>query len=153
MKHLLLMVVAASTLGIGAASAHNNAAHSDESAFGRPGDPARVARTIEVSMTDAMRFTPAAITVRKDETVRFVVRNDGRLVHEMVLGTDQDLREHAAMMREHPGMAHAEPNMVRVEPGAKAQMVWTFDKAGRFTFACLVPGHFEAGMKGKVNVD
>ena len=153
MKHLLLMVVAASTLAIGAASAHNDAAHSDENAFGHPGDPARVARTIEVSMTDAMRFAPDAITVRKGETVRFVVRNDGRLVHEMVLGTDKDLREHTAMMREHPEMGHAEPSMVRVEPGAKAQMVWTFDKAGRFTFACLVPGHFEAGMKGEVKVD
>lgn len=153
MKHLLLMVVAASTLAIGAASAHNDAAHSGENAFGHSGDPARVARTIEVSMTDAMRFTPAAVTVRKGETVRFVVRNDGRLVHEMVLGTDKDLREHTAMMREHPEMGHAEPSMVRVEPGAKAQMVWTFDKAGRFTFACLVPGHFEAGMKGEVKVD
>lgn len=153
MKHVLLMVVAASTLGIGAASAHDGAAHSGGNALGHSGDPARVARTIEVSTTDAMRFAPAAITVRKGETVRFVVRNDGRLVHEMVLGTDTDLREHAAMMREHPEMAHAESNAVRVEPGAKGQIVWTFDKAGRFTFACLVPGHFEAGMKGEVKVD
>ena len=111
MKHLLWMVVTVATLGAGTADAHDDAAHGGGTAFGHPGDPAKVARTIEVRMTDAMRFVPAAITVRKGETVRFVVRNDGKLVHEMVLGTDKDLREHAAMMREHPGMGHAEPSM------------------------------------------
>jgi uncharacterized cupredoxin-like copper-binding protein len=153
MKHLLSMVVAASMLAVGAAHAHNDTAHADETAFGHPGDPAKARRTIEVRMTDAMRFAPAAIAVGKGETVSFIVRNDGNLVHEMVLGAGKDLHEHAAMMRELPQVGHAEPNAVRVEPGTKARMVWTFDKAGRFTFACLVPGHFEAGMKGRVEVD
>jgi uncharacterized cupredoxin-like copper-binding protein len=122
------------------------------SANGHAGKPAKVSRTVKVSMRDDMRFVPSDLTVRKGETVRFVLRNDGKVLHEMVLGTEADLRRHAELMRAAPDMAHAEANMAHVEPGAQGELVWTFDRAGEFAFACLVPGHFEAGMKGKVVV-
>lgn len=120
---------------------------------GRPGDPTKVSRTIEVSMDDNMRFTPDRIRVKAGETVRFFVRNGGKLQHEFILGTMAELKEHAAMMRKQPGMKHAEPNMASLGPGKLGGVVWQFDKPGTVDFACLIPGHLEAGMAGKIEVE
>lgn len=127
-----------------------HAEHAD--AVGKPGDPNKVSRTVEVMMSDNMRFTPSRINVKRGETVKFVVKNAGQVKHEMVIGSMQELKEHAEMMRKMPGMEHADPNMVSVEPGKSGDLVWQFTKAGTFDFACLQPGHFEAGMVGKVSV-
>jgi uncharacterized cupredoxin-like copper-binding protein len=121
-------------------------------ALGKPGDPGKVNRTIEVGMGDDMRFNPASIEVKKGETIKFVVKNNGALTHEMVLGTMKELKEHAALMRKHPEMEHDDPNAVSVGPGKTGTLVWQFTKTGKFDFACLVPGHFEAGMVGKITV-
>jgi len=121
-------------------------------ALGKPGDPGKVTRTIPVEMNDAMRYRPDGIEVKRGETIRFIVRNTGKLTHEMVLGTTEELKEHAELMRKFPEMEHADPNQVRVEPGMTGELVWQFTKAGTFDFACLEPGHFEAGMVGKVQV-
>jgi uncharacterized cupredoxin-like copper-binding protein len=121
-------------------------------ALGKPGDPGKVTRTIEVEMSDAMRFRPDTIQVKPGETIRFIVRNVGKVKHEMVLGTIKELKEHAELMRKFPEMEHDDPNQVSVEPGKTGELVWQFAKAGTFDFACLVPGHFEAGMVGKVRV-
>lgn len=120
--------------------------------LGEPGKAADATRTVEVKMTDAMRYQPASIAVRKGETIRFLVKNEGKLKHEMVLGTTKELKEHAALMQKFPNMQHADPNMVSLEPGTSGEMVWHFTKAGKFDFACLQPGHMEAGMKGKIDV-
>ncbi|HWA36345.1 MAG TPA: Spy/CpxP family protein refolding chaperone [Burkholderiales bacterium] len=124
----------------------------EEQAFGRPGDPKKVAREVLVTMGDDMRFRPGAITVRQGETVRFRVKNNGKVVHELVLGTMKDLKDHAEMMKKHPGMEHDEPYMVHVAPGKTGTIVWQFTKAGEFHYGCLVAGHFEAGMVGKLTV-
>jgi uncharacterized cupredoxin-like copper-binding protein len=124
-----------------------------ESPIGAPAPAAHADRTVVVAMGDDMRFTPAVIPARKGETLRIVVENRGKLVHELVLGTREELDEHAAMMREHPGMQHDEPNAVRVAPGAKGEIAWRFTRAGEVPFACLEPGHFEAGMAGRVVVE
>ena len=123
-----------------------------ETSFGRTGDPKKVSRTVEIDMSDKMRFTPAELTVKRGETVRFVAKNSGAQMHEMVLGSIKELKEHAEVMKKHPGMEHDEPYMAHVEPGKKAQIVWQFSKAGEFNFGCLLPGHFEAGMVGKITV-
>ena len=120
--------------------------------IGKPGDPARVTRSIDVDMTDAMRFTPARIEVKAGETVRLNVRNSGRIRHELVLGTDADLKAHYDMMMKDPGMRHEEANAVSLEGGKSGQIVWRFDKAGTVSFGCLEPGHYAAGMKGSVSV-
>ena len=122
------------------------------SSLGKPGDPNKVTRTIEVGMNDTMRFVPANIAVKSGETIRFVVKNDGRIKHEMVLGTVKELKEHAALMLKFPEMEHADPNQVSVEPGKTGEMIWQFTRAGKIDFACLQPGHYEAGMAGKVTV-
>lgn len=124
----------------------------EETDFGREGDPKKVVRTIRLDMADTMRFTPADVTIRRGQTVRFVVHNSGKLLHEMVLGTAEALKAHAELMKKFPEMEHADPNMAHVKPGAKGQIVWQFTKAGEFQFACLQPGHFEAGMVGKLSV-
>lgn len=124
----------------------------EETPFGRAADPGKAKRTIRVEMTDAMRFSPAELTVKQGETVRFVVANKGKVLHEMVLGTMHDLKEHAELMRKHPGMEHEEPHMAHVSPGKRGEMGWQFTKAGEFYYGCLIPGHFEAGMIGKIKV-
>lgn len=124
----------------------------EETAFGRQGDPKKVDRTIEIAMTDNMRFTPAKLQVRQGETIRFVVKNTGNIMHEMVLGTMAELKAHGEMMQQHPGMEHDEPYQAHVPAGKKEEMVWQFTKAGEFNYACLVPGHFEAGMIGTIAV-
>ena len=123
-----------------------------ERAFGREGDPKKVTRTIKVDMSDAFRFAPVGVVIKRGETVSFVVSNSGKQLHEMVLGTAQELQEHAELMKKFPMMEHADANMAHVKPGAKGEIVWQFNKAGEYQFACLIPGHFEAGMVGKVVV-
>ena len=124
----------------------------DAQGVGKPGDPRRVSRAIHVLMSDDMKFTPAQISVKRGETIRFVVRNAGRIKHEMVIGSMAELKEHAALMRRFPGMEHDDPNMVTLAPGKTADLIWQFTSAGRVDFACLQPGHFEAGMRGTVSV-
>lgn len=156
------LVALSMALGAGLAHAHGNETHNkkredapistEEYAFGKQGNPKKVTRTIKIDMTDMMRFGPAEITVKEGETIRFVVTNKGKLMHEMVIGTMEELKAHGEMMKKHPGMEHDEPYMSHVSPGKKEEMVWQFTKAGEFYYACLVAGHFEAGMIGKIKV-
>lgn len=127
------------------------AAVKEQKPWGIAGD-ARGARTIEVRMSDDMRFRPARIEVKEGETIRFVVRNAGKVLHEMVIGTGKELAEHAALMQKFPTMEHDEPYMTHVKSGRKGDIVWNFNRPGTFQFACLIPGHFEAGMKGTIVV-
>ena len=124
----------------------------ERTAFGQEGDPKKVSRTIEVEMADTMRFTPAQITVKRGETIKLVAANKGQVLHEMVLGTADELKKHAETMKKFPGMEHDEPHMAHVKPGTSGEIVWQFTQAGEFRFACLIPGHFEAGMVGTVTV-
>ena len=121
-----------------------------ETSFGRAGDPRHPDVVIEIRMSDSMRFIPSAVSARKGQTVKFIVNNDGKLLHEMVLGTAQELKKHAELMRRFPGMKHDDSNMAHVNPGKTGEIVWQFTQAGEYAFACLVPGHFEAGMAGTV---
>ena len=103
-------------------------------------------------MTDEMDFSPSELTVKAGETIRFTVKNSGQLVHEFVLGASDEILEHHELMKRFPGMEHDEPNSVSLEAGESGDVVWQFSKAGTFEFACLQPGHYEAGMKGGVVV-
>lgn len=126
--------------------------HGDSDAIGKAGKAVNVKRTVTVDMTDAMRFKPASITVKQGETIKFIVKNSGKLKHEMVLGSEKELKEHNEVMKKNPEMEHADDNQVTVAPGKKGEMIWQFTKAGKVNFACLQPGHYDAGMKGAVTV-
>jgi len=134
-------------------------AHEDHAKFsaGQPGDPNKPARTIHVLMRDDgneqnMRFEPALITVRKGEQIRFLLENGGTESHEFMLATVAENRKHAELMRKFPDMEHDDPNAKRLAMSERGELLWRFTKAGQFEFACLIPGHYEAGMHGKIIV-
>ncbi len=144
----------------GTAAAHGDAPHkeakasisTDEHAFGVEGDPRKATRTITMSMDDTMHYSQSALRVAEGETVTFAITNKGKLLHELVLGTEDELKKHAELMRRNPGMEHDEPYMAHVKPGSTEKITWKFTKPGTFLYGCLVAGHFEAGMKGTVVV-
>jgi uncharacterized cupredoxin-like copper-binding protein len=120
--------------------------------WGIAGDARNAKRSIEVGMADNMRFTPERIEVRQGETVKFVVRNTGKVMHEFVIGTKAENGKHAEMMVKFPNMEHDEPYMAHVPPGKTGEIVWTFNRAGEFEFACLIAGHYQGGMVGTIKV-
>lgn len=144
----------------GGAFAHGEKEHSKKSAavkkeqkaWGIGGDAKAVKHTILIGMSDEMRFTPDKIEVKQGETVRFAMKNKGKLLHEFVIGTKKDLEEHAALMVKFPAMEHDEPYMAHVPPGKTGEIIWNFNRAGDFDFACLIAGHYQAGMVGKIKV-
>ena len=159
MKNFTPLLLAALLANPLVALAHSDTPHSTDSPvrmeqkdWGIAGDPKAVARTIEIRMSDQMRFTPALIEVREGQTVRLVHRNGGKQLHEFVLGTKRELEDHAALMLKFPNMEHDEPYMTHVGAGKRRDMVWNFNRAGEFEFACLIPGHYQAGMVGKIRV-
>ncbi|MCU0958405.1 MAG: cupredoxin family protein [Hydrogenophaga sp.] len=124
----------------------------EQKPWGIAAEPREADRTIEILMTDDMRFSPSHLDVRQGETLRLRAVNRGKVMHEIVIGTRQELEAHAEMMKKHPNMEHDEPYMAHVEPGLRGDIVWTFNRPGDFEFACLIPGHFEAGMRGTIRV-
>lgn len=131
--------------------------HEDHGRFsaGRPGDPTSSARVVKIKMFEGggkIGFDPARIEVRRGVQVRFVLQNDGEEDHEFVLATIRENRKHAEVMKKHPDMEHDDPNARRLMPHAITELVWKFTKRGTFEFACLIPGHYEKGMFGKVIV-
>lgn len=134
------------------AEAHGTHGGPEQTAWGIAGDPARVQRVIDIRMDDRMRFEPSRLTVREGETVRLRASNRGRLLHELVIGTPEELAKHARFMEQFPDMAHDEAYMAHVGPGARGEIVWHFNRAGDFEFACLIAGHFSAGMRGRITV-
>lgn len=157
MKHhtLIAATIFALASSVSLASGNHAGGHShggEDSAIGAPGKADQVTRTVEVDMTDNMRFSPASIQVKQGETIRFKVKNSGQVKHEFVLGTDKELKEHYQVMLKNPEMEHEEPNMITLAGGKTGEVIWQFTKAGKVDFACLQPGHYDAGMKGAVTV-
>ncbi|NNE24737.1 MAG: cupredoxin family protein [Rhizobiales bacterium] len=148
----------------GGAAAHGKKKHADkvqmvpanldmvENEFGKTGDPNKVSRTIAVSMSDEMKFEPSHIEVKVGETIRFLAANKGEVLHELVIGRTSDLMKHAVLMEKFPNMEHAEPYMAHADEGQTAEIIWTFSKPGTFEYGCLIPGHYDSGMKGSITV-
>jgi uncharacterized cupredoxin-like copper-binding protein len=156
---LLLIALLAAPLTHVPAHAHGEKKHvaaapaaAEQTAWGIVGKPAQVNRTVTLDMTDAMRLTPDRLAVQAGDIVRFIVRNQGGMRHEMVIGTPVELAKHAAMMARFPNMEHDEAYMAHVDPGQSGEIVWHFNRAGSFEFACLIAGHYEAGMRGTITV-
>ena len=124
----------------------------EQKPWGIAGNADEVTRTIDVAMLDTMQFEPASLQVQQGETIRFIARNDGAVLHEFVLGTTQTNDEHAELMVRFPGMEHDEPYMAHVDPAASGEIIWTFNRDGEFDFACLIAGHYQAGMRGTISV-
>ncbi|WP_455342578.1 cupredoxin domain-containing protein, partial [Variovorax durovernensis] len=152
MKSIKTLLLVSTLVFSGWALAHGDEDHSASSGpirkeqknWGIAGDASAAKRTLEFKMSDSMRFTPDRIQVKQGETVRLSIRNEGQVMHEFVLGTKKELDDHAALMMKFPGMEHAEPYMAHVAPGKTGEIVWTFNRAGEFDFACLIAGHYQA---------
>jgi uncharacterized cupredoxin-like copper-binding protein len=170
--------VAGGTHGGGHAEEHGGQ-HAHGLAFGEPGDASKASRTVEVIASE-MAFEPARIEVKSGETVRFIVHNQGKLLHEFNIGTPavhaahqqemQTMMAHGMMTAtgmSHPmhgteagshggtamPMAHDDPNSILLEPGETKELIWTFTEIGSLEFACNVPGHYQAGMVGRITFD
>ena len=124
----------------------------EQKPWGIAGEPKSAKRVIEIKMLDTMRFSPDSVEVKPGETIRFVLKNEGKMMHEMVIGLKKDLDEHAALMLKFPNMEHDEPYMAHVAPGKSGEIIWNFNRPGDFLFACLIAGHYQAGMIGKIKV-
>jgi uncharacterized cupredoxin-like copper-binding protein len=134
----------------------SHSSHGPQSfAAGEPGSPKQPFRVVEVVMTDdggKMAFTPDRLEVKKGEQIKFVLKNVGLVDHEFLIDTVKNNAQHKVEMEKNPDMQHEEPNGARVKPGATKEILWRFTKTGTFEFACLLPGHYESGMKGTVAI-
>ena len=160
MKLIKTLLLAAALATSGLALAHTDKPHDkkagpvkkEQKDWGIAGNAKAGMRTVEFRMTDNMRFTPDKVEVKQGETVKLIIKNSGAVMHEFVLGTKKELEEHAALMLKFPNMEHDEPYMAHVPAGKTAEIIWTFNRPGNFDFACLIAGHYQAGMVGKITV-
>lgn len=153
MRLRLLQLGAATLIVVLAAGAY--AFGHEETAFGQPGNASKSSRPVHVTMVKAGRkllFVPDTIEVKKEEQIRFVVDNEDIFNHEFVLGTERGIASHALEMKKHPSMQHDDAHSLSVAPYMRGELLWRFTKAGRFVFACLIPGHLERGMRGTIVV-
>lgn len=123
---------------------------------GEPGDPQQSARLVDVTIRDAggeLVFDPDLVKVKLGEQIQFVVTNAGQLEHEFFIGSSDEISEHEDMMKKMPGMERNDANLTSLKPGETKELTWHFTKPGNFEYACLLPGHLEAGMLGKVVVE
>lgn len=151
----LAVLLSAGAALAGPGGAGHSHGHGDDTAYGKPGDPKKPARVVTIAMSERdgkMLFTPDRIEIRRGEQVKFALRNNGELDHELVLATLEENLKHAIEMQKNPDMEHDDPNAKRLAPKKTGEIVWQFTKAGEFDFSCLIPGHREAGMTGKVIV-
>ena len=160
MKNIKLIAACALYIRSSASFGHENSAHhpstahavNEQKAWGIAGDAKAVRRTITIEMSDNMRFSPSHIEVREGDTLRLRADNQGQVQHEIVIGAKATLDQHAEMMKNHPDMGHEEPDMKHVAAGQTGEIVWRFNRSGTFDFACLIPGHYQAGMTGTITV-
>jgi len=163
MKPIRTLICAAAAIVIAAGAhahdghdhGHNHSHDGSHFSAGEPGDPKKPARIVKISMLEEgkkMLFEPAVVEVQRGEQIRFVITNNGTWDHEFMLATKADNRKHAAVMKKFPEMEHDDPNAKRLAPFNNSELVWRFTKRGEFEYACLIPGHLEAGMRGKVLV-
>lgn len=156
MKHLIIAVASMTLFAGDASAAGTHAGGHDEIAIGKPGETADARRTVRITMLEndegEMLFKPASLKVRAGETIRLKFVNTGGTDHEFVMDLHDEILEHKELMAKFPEMEHDDANAIRLAPGAKGEIIWTFTTAGDFGFACLIPGHYESGMKGEITV-
>jgi uncharacterized cupredoxin-like copper-binding protein len=160
MKRILTATLLLAAISGAALAAGTHAGgHGDEAgamAIGKPGKAGKAKRTVNITMSEnddgKMMFQPAVLKVKQGETVRLKFFNKGQVDHEFVMDVHKGIMEHKALMEKFPEMEHADPNSIRLAPGARGEIIWTFANAGEFGFACLIPGHYDSGMKGDISV-
>ena len=141
--------------------------------IGEKGKLSEVNRTIEIKMYDNY-FEPNEITIRKGETIKFIVSNYGELVHEFNIATKEmhikhqpemmkmvenqillsdkiDKKKMKEMAKKDHSMGHSHSNSLLLEPNQSGELIWKFSVNTNLEAACNVPGHYESGMLAKIN--
>lgn len=143
-------------LAMALAALTTTSALADQTELGDAGNKKDSKRTIQITMKEnddgKMAFFPGKLDFKVGETVILSFTNTGKVEHEFVMDTDSNVQTHRELMKKNPDMVHADGNTIRLEPGKKGQIIWKFAKAGEFKFACMIPGHYEAGMNGPLMV-
>ncbi|ASP60363.1 cupredoxin domain-containing protein [Sinorhizobium meliloti] len=156
MKALIFGLLVAAHASPALAAGSHAGGHGEAMVVGEPGKKAQATQTIQVTMKETddgkMIFTPSTFNVSKGQTIRFAIKNAGELDHEFVLDQEDKIMEHKAVMEKFPDMEHDDPNAIRLAAGESGEIVWKFTNDGTFKIACLVPGHYDAGMHGDVTV-
>ena len=154
----LSILVGSITIASAVALAHEGEAHRPGGwAFGRPGLAKDVTRTIRIE-ADEYSFSPAELTIQVGETIRFVVVNNGKLMHELTVGDAAEQEAHQQSMSKMSDMNHDQgvgqmpANAVHIPPGQTRELTWTFTKGGKLMIACNYPGHSMLGMVGSLEV-
>jgi uncharacterized cupredoxin-like copper-binding protein len=104
--------------------------------------------TVELGVEHSL-FVHDELRVVEGTRVRFVVVNGDPINHELIVGPpDVHARHATGTEAEHPSI----PGEVSVGPNGTAITTFRFDDPGTFEFACHLPGHYEYGMHGVVEV-
>ena len=141
--------------------------------IGEKGNLSEVNRTIEIKMYDNY-YEPKEINIKKGETIKFIVYNNGKLVHEfniatkemhlkhqpemmkmvekeILLGDRIDIKKMKELAKTDHSMGHSHSNSVLLEPDQSAELIWKFNTDADLEAACNVPGHYDSGMIAKIN--
>jgi uncharacterized cupredoxin-like copper-binding protein len=157
MKLTLATTLLALTLTPAFAGGTHGGGHGEMMDVGMPAKMTGKMTKVSVSLVETddgeMLFEPREFAFKAGETVQFTITNDGEAEHEFVMDTLDNNAKHKKMMEKFPEMEHDDPNAIRLQPGKKGTIVWNFANAGTFEFACLIPGHYEAGMHGALTVN
>ena len=148
----LALVIAASIYALSYFNEHVSDGHSHS--HGAPStqvlDPAM--KEVRIEVGDDMRFSPAVWQAQAGEPIRIILVNKSKVDHELVIGSEKEIIDHAKEMANPGAKGHHHTNEVSAKPGQQAELVWIFKKPGQYAMACFEPGHYEAGMRGVINV-
>ena len=148
-----LLIVVLWSCGGGARQGGGHQDHKAPKALGEPAEESEADRSIDVGMLDALKFEPNRIEVAAGEVVTFVVKNQGALAHEFVLGDAELQKEHAKEMAKAGAKMEDSENAIRVPPSETKKLTWRFTEAGEVLFGCHEPGHYDGGMVGTIVVE
>ena len=147
----LAIVIAASLYSLSYFNEHGGDGHGHDHAL-----PAQVLapsmKEVRIEVDDTMRFSPATWEAKAGEPIRIILVNKGKADHELVIGNEKEIIAHAKEMANPSAIGHHHTNEISAKPGQQAQLLWTFKEPGQYVMACFEPGHYEAGMKGVINV-
>ena len=103
-------------------------------------------RMIVIRMDDHLEFVPSEVSVTRGETILFVLANVGSAAtHEFQVGPAERVA-----LDQVDGTIVVEVD--KIEPRHVDYVTYTFGGGGPYAFACHEPGHYEAGMKGIIDL-
>jgi len=151
----LALVITASLYALSYFNEHGSDGHSHDHGHSHSTPTQAIVpsmKEIRIEVDDTMRFTPAKWEAKVGEPVRIILVNKGKVDHELVIGSEKEIIAHAKEMARPGTKGHHHTNEISAKPGQQSELVWTFKKPGEYAMACFEPGHYEAGMKGIINV-